>query len=200
MPMRGLIGDIQLEKEGNKIIFHDDQIDCSTDACTVKCSTNEPALDRLTPRSPYKIDRSLVKKMEIYGRYWLSYSYRAAGHATLAFGNVELKELIVEKPHCELKAVMSYACEACLEQPRVTIASYNVKTEGALEFESNCTWDRQYLSCNLEMYEIKQLSMNRFCNIYIPVINKTMMITFEYEYRGTLTDMKVISLFSIGIP
>ncbi|CAH0730953.1 unnamed protein product, partial [Brenthis ino] len=192
MPQRGMIGDIQIDKHNDKILYYDNNLDCSVDSCKVKCITNEPAINRLTDSSPYKVDSSNIQHLQMYNKGWINYKYRSSGHGTISFGNVELKELIVEKPHCEISVGISYACEACLEQPRATLVSKNLKNEGMMEFESNCTWDRSSVSCNNEMYDIVQVSKNKYCNIYIPLINQSIDITFEYEYRGLLTDMKTI--------
>ncbi|KAL4721389.1 hypothetical protein ACJJTC_014813 [Scirpophaga incertulas] len=151
MPQKGLIGDLQIDKHDKKILFYDSNIDCSVDSCTVKCIVSEPAIDRLISTSPYKVDIEHIELLKMYNEGWINYRYRSSGHCTITFGNVELKELIVEKPHCSLKVGLSYACEACTEQPRATLISTHVQTEGMLSYESNCTWDRASLSCNIEM-------------------------------------------------
>ncbi|CAH2240147.1 jg20694 [Pararge aegeria aegeria] len=192
MPQKGLIGDLQIDKHDTKILFHDNDIDCSVDSCTVKCITNEPALNRLTKTSPYKVDKYNVEHLKMYNDGWINYRYRSSGHGTISFGKVELKELIVEKPHCIIEVGISYACEACNDQPRATFISKNIKTEGMMDYESNCTWDRSSVSCNNGMYDMIQISKNKYCNLYIPLINQSIDITFEYEYRGVLSDMKTI--------
>ncbi|KAL4705237.1 hypothetical protein ACJJTC_011531 [Scirpophaga incertulas] len=192
MPQEGLIGDLQIDKHDKKILFYDSNIDCSVDSCTVKCIVSEPAIDRLISTSPYKVDIEHIELLKMYNEGWINYRYRSSGHCTITFGNVELKELIVEKPHCSLKVGLSYACEACTEQPRATLISTHVQTEGMLSYESNCTWDRASLSCNIEMYDIVQISKHKYCNIYLPLLNQTLDIVFNYEYRGELSNMKTI--------
>lgn len=192
MPQRGLIGDLQIDKHNKRILYYDNTMDCSVDSCTVKCIANEPAINRLISTSPYKVDKEHIELLKMYNEGWINYRYRSSGHGTISFGNVELKELVVEKPHCRIKIGISYACEACLEQPRATLISTNVQTEGMLEYESNCTWDRPSLSCNVEMYDIVQISKHKYCYIYLPLINQTLDITFDYEYRGELSNMKTI--------
>ncbi|CAH2221087.1 jg5069 [Pararge aegeria aegeria] len=89
--------------------------------------------------------------MSIFGDYWITDRFRVPGHISLSFGNIELKELIVEKPHCSVDVVMSYACTGCLELPKEIFDSKEFSKEGISPYESNCTWDRDYISCNLEI-------------------------------------------------
>ncbi|CAK1587381.1 unnamed protein product [Parnassius mnemosyne] len=191
LPIANMIGDIQISDD-KKVIFHTDNIDCSIDSCVVKCILNEPSINRLLDRSPYKVDPEIIHKMTTFGEKWIMYKQRVAGHVTISFGNVELKELVVEKPHCSVEIVMNYACLSCLELPKVVIASKGLVREGALTYESNCTWDHDLLSCNSQMYEIKQLYIHPICRIHIPILNQTIDINFNFEYRGTLTIMKSI--------
>lgn len=117
---------------------------------------------------------------------------RVSGNVNIAFGNVDLKELIVKKPHCNIDIVMTYACTYCLEQPIAVLSSHNVLSEGSLPYESNCTFNKPLLSYNLEMYEITQISKNKYCRIFVPLLNQTIDLSFEYEYKGELTNMKSI--------
>lgn len=132
------------------------------------------------------MDRSNIETLSIYGDNWINTKHRVSGNVNIAFGNVDLKELIVKKPHCNIDIVMTYACTYCLEQPIAVLSSHNVF------YESNCTFNKPLLSCNLEMYEITQISKNKYCRIFVPLLNQTIDLSFEYEYKGELTNMKSI--------
>lgn len=192
MPIENMIGDLQISTIDNTFTFYKKEIDCSTDSCVVKCLINEPSIRRLKTNSPYMVDLRDISKITAFGEDWIAYRTRVAGHIGITFGNVELKELIVEKPHCMIDILMKYACTSCLEQPRIILSSSNIKKEGALPFDSNCTWNRDMLSCNYDLYEVIQISREKNCRITIPLINVTLDIDFEYEYRGSLTAMKSI--------
>lgn len=191
MPVSNMIGDIQISKSRG-LVFHSGAIDCSTDSCVVKCQTYEPAIRRLNDKSPYVIDETDIEKLSIYGEDWLTLKTRVAGHVSISFGNVELKELIVEKPHCEIEPIMTYACTSCLEMPRVVFSSNNLVKEGMMDYSSNCTWNMPQIGCNIEMVEFKQISNEKYCSTYIPMLNQTLSISFEFEYRGTLIGTKTI--------
>lgn len=45
---------------------------------------------------------------------------------------------------------------------------YNVKQEGVVKIESNCSLSN-YLSCNQEPYIINILDKNKYCNILAPM-------------------------------
>lgn len=67
---------------------------------------------------------------------------------TLSVGNIDVKKFIIEDAKCDLEVAMTYGCTSCTRLPYVLIRANNIKSTGALEYTSNCTFDRPLLSCS----------------------------------------------------
>lgn len=123
---------------------------------------------------------------------------RASASIIITLGNIEFNNLQIIPAQCKLAKVLSYGCQACQIKPYVIFRASNIKNRGILPFESNCTFNKNYLSCNDEPYKLELLSDSKYCTIIIPSINHTLAIDFELEFLGTLDFSK--STISIETP
>lgn len=58
--------------------------------------------------------------------------------------------------------------------------------EGIIPFESNCTFNKNFLSCTPEPFVLEVEELNSFCYIFMPSINKTINIDTNIEFIGNL--------------
>lgn len=68
----------------------------------------------------------------------------------LMFGNVNLNNLMVEMAHCTIHVDDVFGCGGYSTAPIVVLTKTNILIEGIMEFVSNCTFDKTYVSCNKE--------------------------------------------------
>lgn len=110
-------------------------------------------------------------------------------------GNVEFNNLQIIPAQCGIEVLLSYkfGCKACTLKPYMIFQSSNIKNRGVLPFESNCTFNRNYLSCNGEPYKLEQQGESKYCSIYVPSRNRTLAENFEFEFLGNLDFSKSIS-------
>lgn len=164
MPQSNMIGDLQIElNNDNKIIFHTDYIPCGITGCLVTCKAPQPALERFKKKTSYEINSNDIVRKHSLSRFWLHRYIPVKGAASIMFGNIKLKSLFVEEAYCKLDVAMTKACESCFERPSAIITTSHIRHEGSLDFESNCTWDRSFMSCSRDPYEIKQITNNKIC-------------------------------------
>lgn len=81
----------------------------------------------------------------------------------------------------------TFGCIGCDKMPYAVIQAHKIVNRGILPFVSNCTFDRKVLSCGSNINKIIPSSKYQVCNIYIPNINKTLVLNFTYEFYGELS-------------
>ncbi|XP_045778130.1 uncharacterized protein LOC123876046 [Maniola jurtina] len=88
------------------------------------------------------------------------------------------------------KIPSTLACTACNEKPTAILKAYDIKTEGLIEYESNCSWTQLALSCNPEPYTITLEENSAKCLINIINTNQTLIVDFNYVFIGSLSLLK----------
>lgn len=101
-------------------------------------------------------------------------------------GNVDIVSLDIDRAMCKVDKISSYGCIGCNQKPYVIFKSSSIQKEGIITFESNCTFNKNYLSCTPEPFALEVEELDSFCYIFMPRINKTIYIDTKIEFVGNL--------------
>lgn len=110
----------------------------------------------------------------------------------LLIGNIDINNLQVIPAKCQIDLVMTYACDGCKTKPYVVFKPYKIINQGIVPFESNCTFDSSYISCNPEEYKLTMIDGGQVCSMYLIPFNKTYTINFNYTFLGSLLPYKTL--------
>lgn len=179
LPMRNRIGDVQIDKN-NKIAFDRLSIDCSADNNAVDCVKNTPAVEVFKKNKKHRN----FKRNEKITDYIVRQKISSHKSVSLMFSNKNLKSLEIMRPRCNMSIAYSYGCRECNQNPRVIVSSNSIKQEGMMYFKSNCTFNKQYLSCSYTPQTLELLKDEEYCYIYLNTINATLYINIKYEFIG----------------
>nr|WCJ14326.1 MAG: glycoprotein [Aedes japonicus bunyavirus 2] len=183
MPETDKIGDAQVDLHKTKMIYNENAITCTTHSCKTLCTTGEPRIRRMLRRlGNYNKHEGVF----IGDKHTALTSYKINGLVRVMIGNVKLNSLRVMRPRCKLTMIGSYSCVGCMIKPYAVIQASEISEPGILEFNSNCTFDTEYISCSQEPVRISPLDGNKHCNIYVGVLNVSLTIDFEYGFVGSL--------------
>ena len=179
MPTRNRIGDIQIDRSGKSVIAPL-SIVCKADDGVADCAMNTPVVKIVRKnRAPQssKVTRVISEdKIE----------QRIPAHRTVAlmFSHYNMKSIEVTRPRCNMSIAYSYGCKECNLNPRVIISSSSIAQEGMVYFKSNCSFNKQYLSCNYLPQTLELVKKEKYCYIYMGTINTTLHVNIEYEFVG----------------
>lgn len=183
MPETDKVGDVQIDLHKTTMTYNEDNVVCTTNSCKTLCTTGEPRV------------RRMLRKLENYNRHdgvfsgdrhTLLTTYSVNGLVRVMIGNVRLSSLRVMRPKCKLNIIGTYSCTGCLIKPYAVVQASEISEPGIMDFSSNCTFDRDYLSCSNEPIKISPLTSDKHCNIYVPTLNITLIVNFEFGFVGTL--------------
>lgn len=99
-------------------------------------------------------------------------------------GNINISSLNVKTALCNIEVIDTYGCLGCSKRPYVIFQANSIKEPGIIPFESNCTFNKKYLSCMPEQYTLEIDTLNAYCYVYMEVINKTLYIDTNIEFVG----------------
>lgn len=164
------IGDIQIvENDLGETLYsyNEDNVNCYVSSCKPKCKA---PMSKIT-----QVIKNHKNLIESYSH--LSYNYINSIKAmetkkyfrssiSLMIVNVDFKRLLIKKGSCNLNFRTSQSCSSCKIRPHAIFVANNIKDEGYIKFNSNCSFDVNYLSCNKEPYTIELLDENRICLKY----------------------------------
>lgn len=74
--------------------------------------------------------------------------YRTKALVNILIGNIDINNLQVIPTKCQIDTIMTYACDGCTVKPYVIFRPYKIENEGMVPFESICTFNSKFLSCN----------------------------------------------------
>ncbi|QGA87321.1 glycoprotein [Flen virus] len=183
MPETDKVGDIQISTDQKTITYNENAIICQTNSCKPTCTYPSPKINRL------------ISRIENYGRFESKFvnsdsmiisRHRISPQVRLLIGNVDINNLKITPAHCDILVLSTYACTSCTQRPYVILTARNIKNEGLIPFTSNCTFDRNVISCNPDMYKLEVIDGSDACMIYIPSLNQTINMEFRYKYLGGL--------------
>lgn len=183
MPVSNLVGDFQISLDNGSLSYNTETVTCSSAFCLTLCRIPEPRIKRFIRH---------VDNYEEYNGLLVGDKHNALieqpvySSIRLLVGNVNLKNLEVINSKCEIDIIGTYACTGCHLESYAVIQSSKIVNEGSLIYNSNCTFDRKYLSCNPTSYKIKLLSHKSTCYIHIPSLNRTLHLNFNFIFKGNL--------------
>lgn len=183
-PEADKIGDYQIEINRNATaIYNVNYINCQADYCDASCTGPESKLRRFrNTKNPMKEIRSF----EIKSEHIVEEKRRIVATFNVMIGNVDIVSLDIEKAMCNVNKISSYGCIGCNQKPYVIFKASNIKKEGIIPFESNCSFSKSYLSCTPEPFVLEVDALDAFCYIFMPSMNKTINIDTHIEFIGNL--------------
>lgn len=198
-PETDKIEDFQIELTGNKTaIYNVNDVKCQVDYCAGSCNVPEPKLRRFRKS---KNPLNEISSFEIKNKHIVVEKQKISATFNLIIGNVDIVSLDIEKAMCHIDKVSSYGCIGCSQKPYVIFKSSSIKKEGIIPFESNCTFNKNYLSCITEPFVLEVEELDSFCYIFMPSLNKTINIDTTIEFVGQLnpSQPEMVSESPLGI-
>lgn len=192
MPETDKLGDYQLDLKKNTDTFNGHVIKCDQRNCKGNCFHPEPKIRRVQ-KNAKKMPKDTDERSLINNGRTIEVKTYVKGMTTIMIGNIDIVNLQVIPASCRISVVSTYACDACNQKPYAIFQAYEVKQEGIIPFVSNCTFDRDYLSCNTEYYTLELTDQSSICNLYLPSLNSTLLLNFDYEFLGGLDLSKTIN-------
>lgn len=189
-PMRDLIGDYQIDLNNVTRTYDTVNILCRVAGCKPDCEAPEPKIRRFSRINKKQYEIGKYKIMN--NKRTIEARYRTKALINMLIGNIDINNLHVIPAKCQIDMVMTYACEGCKTKPYVIFKPYKIANQGIVPFESNCTFDSTYISCNPEEYKLSLLDGNRVCSMYLIPFNKTYTINFNYTFLGTLLPFETL--------
>ena len=179
LPQTNRIGDIQIDRRG-KINLDRLSIVCNAHDEIVECAQNEPAINVLKKNRKSR----KFKRNEKITDYVVKRKLSLPRSVSIMFSHINLRSPEVTKPVCKMAVSYSYGCKECNQNPRVIITSSSIKQEGMLYFKSNCSFNKQHLSCSYKPQTLELQTDEQYCYIYMEAINATIYVNIEYEFIG----------------
>lgn len=179
LPLKNRVGDIQIDNN-QQITIDSSLVKCYADNNAVDCRHTKPAIEVIKDN----------KKPEDFRRYErvtdniVRTKSSLQRSVSLMFSHSNIKSLEVSNPSCKMAVSYSYGCRECNQNPQVIVSSSDIRQEGMIYFKSNCSFNRQYLSCSYYPQTIELLDDKEYCYIYIEKINTTLNIHIKYEFVG----------------
>ncbi|AJG39296.1 glycoprotein precursor [Wuhan mosquito virus 1] len=189
MPETDIIGDYQISLDKETYAFNMHNVKCETESCRAFCNAPEPKMTRFI-RMIKRMNE--VEIMNIGSGHVIETNRQISAIVGVLVGNVNLKNLQVEKAQCSLEQIGTYSCTGCAEEPYVILQAHDIKSEGILPIESNCTFAKDYISCSLDPYPLYLRDTKRSCYIHIQGLNHTMYLNFDFTFKGSLDPSKPI--------
>lgn len=189
MPESDKLGDMQVSIKNDTITFNENSVHCQVNSCVATCTAPTARINRV------------LRNIDHYTKFESHYQnsknklvskYRISPQVRLIIGNIDINNLKVSPAHCNINVISTFACTGCTLQSYAVLQADNIKTEGLMPFKSNCTFDRDTVSCNPDLYKLSVLDGSESCAIHIPALNKTLYVAFKYKYLGKLDPSSVM--------
>lgn len=187
MPVKNTVGEYQVSLDKSTVVMYTSDLRCESHSCKVSCSYDTPAMNRVQSNPLRAIPKDQIF---VQGKYVIKRLIPIQATANLIFGSIELKNLYVTPSYCKIRVEQSYACTACNTKPSAVFIAYDIRHEGLIEFESNCTWVKKTLSCNPEPYTLELEHDAKVCTIILPTTNQTITVNFNFVFMGELTMLR----------
>ncbi|WBM84616.1 MAG: glycoprotein [hymenopteran phasma-related virus OKIAV227] len=184
-PQSGMIGDLQIDLYNSSIKYDSSGLECLPDNCQIECTYPPTAVQTLrgmpVPKSLHTVHISKNGKV--------TSSRPSPISAIITLGNVNYRNLFVQKAECNINLDFSYGCIACDENPYVIYTAINIKSEGTMKFESNCSFNTDHLTCSTDPMVLHPADRYNRCKLWIMDTNDTLFIDFKYEFVGKMTNI-----------
>lgn len=183
--MLGTIGEIQVDTQNRNMTIDNSVFSCHVNNCEPTCTFDEPSMSRFL-RNIKNYKGYDISKIINNGNV-VEYIRVVKPSMMVGMGNVDFRNLYIFPSKCKLSVVMTYGCTGCSEDPYIIIQAYDIIQEGILEYNSNCTFDTNYLSCNDEPYSIRPSERYENCRITAPRLNITLNVKINYTLKGMIS-------------
>lgn len=147
-----------------------------------------------------------IISFEIKNEHIVEEKQKIVATFNVLIGNVDIVSLDIEKAMCNVDKISSYGCIGCNQRPYVIFKegikkASSIKKEGIIAFESNCTFNKNYLSCTPKPFVLEVEELDAFCYIFMPSMNKTINIDTNIEFVGNLnpSQPEMVSESSLAI-
>lgn len=186
LPVSGQLGELQIPiSNSNKTIIMDkSSVQCKSDNCEVKCLKRESSLSRVLSR-PDGYPSSPITKILNNG-LTIEVESNIRPSVMVSIGDADIESLYVMPAKCNIEVIETYGCTGCEQRPFAILMANNIESEGVLSYDSNCTFDRKYLSCNPEPYIIYLSENYNQCHIYSLMSNISIDFGVKYTFKGSL--------------
>lgn len=94
---------------------------------------------------------------------------------------------------CKIDVVETYGCIGCNKNAYAFFRGRDIKMEGSMRFESNCTFAKNYLACQEEEYPLELDLPEPYCYIFIPHINETIHLKIDFKYPQLTPSRPIIA-------
>lgn len=180
-----------IEINGNKsAIYSHHNVRCQAGFSQALCTAPKSFLKRFREYPTEKL-----KSFEIHGEHmWVE---KREIESTF---DMKISSLNIEKAICDIEKIGGYGCIDCKQKPYVVLKANAIQKEGVIPFESNCTFNRNYVSCSPEPFMLEIKEQNSYCYLYMKSINKTfnidtdIVIFHEMTSEDPLTTAKMLFL------
>nr|QMP82405.1 glycoprotein [Dipteran phasma-related virus OKIAV225] len=189
MPQSDVIGDYQVSLDKESYTYNDHSIKCSASSCKTKCTAPEPKITRFSKRvtEAERLDVTTVGSIHL-----AEVTRPVKALVKVLLGNVNFENLLVEQAQCSIDVISTYSCIGCNVKPYAVLQAHNIKHEGIIPINSNCTFAQNFLSCSPDPYTIEITDISKTCFISMPTLNSTLIVKFEFTFIGQLDPSKPI--------
>lgn len=192
MPEQDKVGDFQASLDMMTHSININSVDCKVESCKVKCFSPVPKVRKLDSLHRKNHDSS-VTYLRNDGTGIILGKKRLMATVSVMIGNLKIKNLQVVPAMCTININTIYGCKGCTKLPKIIYSPMDVRVEGTLFFESNCTFDKTYFSCGNGPEILTLTALSDYCLIYIPKNNQTINIEVKYEFLGQVEPNSIAS-------
>lgn len=130
-PIKTMVGEFRKSLDKNTFTAYTSELNCQMMSCKGNCTYDEPSVNRLLNSKNYIIpanqivrgdDDTLKRQIPVYAS------------ANLVIRSLEIDSLQVTPSYCKLSIENTIACIACDDKPTAIFKSYDIRSEGLLEF------------------------------------------------------------------
>lgn len=182
------IGDFQIALRKNLSLntmdYNIEDIDCLGQSCGIYCVGPQPTLRKLRSRVQKGYEKSI--KLYSYAEKNVITKVQTSASVQLKVGNININKLHLIQPKCQINLVYKSACYGCNTKPYLLFQASQIIQEGAVEFQSNCTFSHNYLSCNVEKFKLEYKFFETYCYLYIDEFNKTIYVENLEKFEGAI--------------
>lgn len=188
LPVGGQIGELQVDIYKKNMAMDPTLVQCQVDNCEYTCRTSGRSMERLVNGSMNYPSKKVSRTLNSGSTIEIKSEIRPSIMVTI--GNVNFENLFVRQSKCKLRVMSTYGCYGCSQPSYAVIQAYAIESEGILDYESNCTFDRPYISCNSEPYTLKLDQNYNYCRLDVPMLNTTLSIDMSYKFLGEISKVE----------
>lgn len=186
-PKIGEIGEYQVSLDGKTRIYPEQSVSCQSISCKPKCKIPKQALKRFLDETPKITTEFNFAKIKTFDEKKVIVEQQNYASINLLLGNVKIANLHIAPASCKVELVGKFGCTGCKENPYIVLKSSEIKENGIMLFQSNCSFIEKTIACGAELQKLRLEYRMDNCYIHIPNINKTIFFAIEYEFLGGLT-------------